>query len=484
MAKSKSPIVKPTPEEIMPVYQELLSRPTLKALVTRAGVRMYWRLLTPLIIMWCLVFQRLNDDHTCDAVVSHLHTGAADGLDPEDEHAEPLSKRLSSENSSGYVQGRNRLPLAVIQKALQHVGQVIQGWLASDAPDAEPGQWKGHVVHLLDGTTYRLRPLGDLAGTYGQAENQHGAAYWVVVRSVAAFCLYTQCAVAYVEGRTTLSETAMVRAVMAQDPVAASLYIGDAGFGVYRTAQVAREHDKDVILRLQPKVAKAIQKRDDSTQRLLRPGEERLLAWAPTPTNQVEPRLSTAPVEGRLIYARLEKDGFRPMDIYLFTTLRDEELYLAAEIVELYGQRLQVEIDYRHIKTTLDMEEFDVQSAAMFRKELAAGLLTYNLICACMVKAAQIAGLPPSRLSFSQCLRRIRDALTQGAPRWVYDEPGSVADHLLRRLAKCKLPYQPDKVQYEPRKVRRRPAVFPALKGDRNDARREIIAQFSANPNS
>ena len=93
-------------------------------------------------------------------------------------------------------------------------------------------------------------------------------------------------------------------------------------------------------------------------------------------------------------------------EFYLFTTLLDTECYPWSAICELYGLRWQGEIDYRHIKTTLEMDEFDVKSGAMFQKELAAGLLTYNLICAYMVKAALKAGLVPTDLSFSRCARR------------------------------------------------------------------------------
>ena len=127
------------------------------------------------------------------------------------------------------------------------------------------------------------------------------------------------------------------------------------------------------------------------------------------------------------------------------------------------------------------MEEFDVQSTALFRKELAAGLLTYNLICAFMVKAALIADLPPSQLSFSRCWRRIQDFLLKGIPAWVY-AAGSVQNYLLQRLAKCKLAHQPNKVRYEPRKVRRRPAIYPPLKGDRQTARQEFLNQFLLDP--
>jgi len=77
---------------------------------------MYWRLLTPLVILWGSIYQRLNSGCSCDAVVSH--TGACDRLDPEDKNDLPLSMRLSSENTSAYVQGRNRLPLEILKQGL------------------------------------------------------------------------------------------------------------------------------------------------------------------------------------------------------------------------------------------------------------------------------------------------------------------------------------------------------------------------------
>lgn len=484
MRHKGSPIVKVSPEEILPIYQDLLPRPKLQGLLKGKGIKLYWRLFTPLVVLWLMIFQRLNQDHSCDGAVSHLHTGAVDHLDPYDDHAEPLSKRVQSESSSAYVQGRNRLPLMILTAALKYLSGAIRAWLAPDnqTETGLAGSWKGHAVRLLDGTTFRLAPEGDLVETYGQASNQHGTAYWVIVKAVAVFCLYTQTVVSYAEGHNHQSETAFVRQVMAADDEKFSLYLTDSGFGIYRVAQVARQCDKYVIMRLKASVAQALQ-RANRKSRLLKPGEECLLAWAAKATVKVEPGLSTAPIEGRLIYARLERKGFRPQDLFLFTTLLDPDRYPAAEICQLYGQRLQVEICFRHLKTSLEMEEFSVKSVAMFRNELAVGLIAYNLICALMVKAGQIAALPPSQLSFCRCWRRIRETLFYGLPAWVAAQ-GAVLPYLLNRLAKCKLPHQPNKVRYEPRKVRRRPAVFPALKGDRQAARQEILDQFLLEPNS
>jgi IS4 transposase len=332
-------------------------------------------------------------------------------------------------------------------------------------------------VRLLDGTTFRLYPTEAILREYTQASNQTGTNYWVVVRSVVAFCGFSQALVAYAEAPITTSESALIRMVMAQDREAHSLYIEDRNFGSFRLVQIARAYRKHILTRLNARTARLLFKTLGLPGKL-RSGADYRVAWAPQPWAQWEPDLPTTPVEGRLIYVRLQRNGFRPIDLYLFTTLLDPVLYLLEEIAALYGWRWRAEIDYRHIKTTLEMDEFNVKSPEMFRKELAAGLLTYNLICALMVKAALKANLSPTCLSFSRCWRRVRDLLVHGVPNWVIAQ-GCVEGYVLDRLAKCTLPRQPNKVAHEPRKVRRRPAVFPALKGDRQVARQQVLQELS-----
>lgn len=469
-------VVRPSPEELLGVYQDLLPQSLVRGWVKAAHVTLYWRLLTPLVILWGFIFQRLNADHTCDAAVSHFHTGAADGLAPVHPTAGPLSRRLTSESTSAYVQGRNRLPLAVLQAAVQHVYRVLLGWLQKASQPAAT-TWKGHALRWLDGTTFRLAPTAALLAEYTPAVNQTGRTYWIIVRSVAAFCGFTQAVVGYAEAVATTGEVALVRAVLAQDPTRGSLYGGDRNFGTFRVAQVARASGQHVLLRLNPGTARLL----FASLQLpgtLHSGADYTVAWAPQPKANVEPDLPLTPVPGRLLYARLQRDGFRPMDLYLFTTLQDQALYPLAELVALYARRWEVEIDYRHLKTSLEMAEFTAKSPALFRKELAAGLLTYNLICALMTQAALQADLAPTQLSFRRCYRRIRAWLIVGLPAWV-DTPAALTEYLLTRLARCTLPQQPHKVQHEPRRVRRRPAVFPALKGSRDAARQQVLRELT-----
>jgi len=247
--------IKPTPSELMPLYADFFSRSTLKRLVKEARVTLYWRILTPLIALWEMIYQRLNTDHTTDAAVTYLKSGAVDTLDPLDPHPKALSQRLKSESNSAYIQARKRLPLEVVQKALRWVVRQLYDWLGGKASTLT---WHGYVVRLLDGTTFRMRPFGDLIATYGQPHNRCGVSYWVVAKSVAAFCLHTRGLVGYAEGPQATSEPALAVSVMRQDNLPNSLYVRDSIFGVYRVVQVADACGKKVLLRLEGGVAKRL----------------------------------------------------------------------------------------------------------------------------------------------------------------------------------------------------------------------------------
>ncbi len=480
MSSKASTSVKATPEEVLPVFGEIFSRSLLKVELSQiakpdgAKRGLYWRLFTPLIVLWCLIVQRLNADHSCDEVVSHLHTGVADGLDCEDEHEQPLSQRINSESTSAYVQARERLPLALVRWALKQVWRVVCGWLCQ-ANIPQSWRWHDHAVRLLDGTTFRLLPTPELVAAYGQAKNGKGESHWVVVRSVISFCLHTHLSVAVTSADMHTSESAMLYDLMVEDEPG-TIFVGDINFGVYRTVQTARNFGQHVLLRLRRDRFEALRRTIDHPA-ALKSGQEWQVLWTPAPQIRSDPRLPRVALPGRLLYLHLNTPGFRPMDIFLFTTLCDETVYSFAEICQLYTLRWQAELNYRHIKTTLDMEEFAAHSPAIFQLELLAGLLTYNLTRAMMVKAALAANCSPLQLSFQKSLRRLRDALLSGVPAWVA-QSGQILDHLLARLAKCRLPKQPNKVRHEPRMVRRRPQVYPVLRGDRTAARQENLLKL------
>lgn len=347
----------PSIQQVLPTFQELLPIRGVRDLMEASGGRFYERLFTPLIVVWCFIFQRLNADHSLDAVVSHVSSGAVDPLDERDRS--PVSERIRSESTAAYSKARKRIPLAVLKGVTQHFAQAAEQHLDGGA------LWRGHPVVLLDGTTLLLRPEAELVKHYGQACNQHGIAYWVLMRVVAAFSLQTAVLLGVAEGPRLESEQSLAKTVLSQ-LVPQSVCVGDSNFGVFSVAQAARHYDLCALLRLTACRARALAKRT------LHPDDDLPIRWAPSSDDRCDPQMSEEPIAGRLLYVRLERDGFRPIALYFFTTLLDASSYPLAELVTLYGRRWHIELGLRYVKSTLDMELLTAKSVEMARKELWA----------------------------------------------------------------------------------------------------------------
>jgi len=87
-------------------------------------------------------------------------------------------------------------------------------------------------------------------------------------------------------------------------------------------------------------------------------------------------------------------------DLTLLTTLLDADEVSKLELVDLYGKRWQIELDFRSIKTVMQMEILRCKSPEMIGKEIAAHLLAYNLLRTVMAQAANLAHVMPRQLSF------------------------------------------------------------------------------------
>jgi len=325
-------------------------------------------------------------------------------------------------------------------------------------------------VALLDGSTVRLRPHHDIPKEFPAHSNQHQKkSYWCLMRVAVSFCALSAAALDCALGSTRLSEQALGCDIILR-AVGNCLFLGDRNFGVFRIVQSARHVDKQVLLRMT----------DVRALKLLggplRAGDFEL-TWKPTARDQLQPGCSTEPVQGRLIIQYLERPGFRPQWLCLFTTLTDRVEYPSAELVKLYGLRWHIELDLRYVKAQMQAEQLEVHSAAMARKEWLACLLAYNLIRAAMLCAALQQGISALTLSFSASRRRLQF--------WLRHFGCTVAEVLvswnktLVEIAKCRLPKRNQLRPNEPRAKRYVRESFPPLAGSRTKARKKLAKQTS-----
>lgn len=89
------------------------------------------------------------------------------------------------------------------------------------------------------------------------------------------------------------------------------------------------------------------------------------------------------------------------------------------------------------MNVTLDMAEFTAHTPDIICKELAAGLITANLICTVLVQSACWSAVAPNRLLFQASLRRIRDAMLVGVHAWVV-QTGAVTTSMSQSIRRCR----------------------------------------------
>jgi hypothetical protein len=102
--------------------------------------------------------------------------------------------------------------------------------------------------------------------------------------------------------------------------------------------------------------------------------------------------------------------GFRTRVITLVTTLLDPIAYPKEALAELYLSRWQIEVNFRHLKTTMGMEVLHCKSVAGVLKELYMFALAYNLIRLVMLEASRRQKVPLDRISFIDALRWLQNA--------------------------------------------------------------------------
>jgi len=191
-------------------------------------------------------------------------------------------------------------------------------------------------------------------------------------------------------GPQACSEQQLAVQAMEQLPAGAIL-LGDRNFGIFGMAWKAQQRGHPVVLRLTEQRAKKL------LGRALEPGLDQEVVWRPSAWDrQTHPDLpAEAAVSGRLVIGTCP--GARAPLLCLFTTLP----LPVEEVLPLYGLRWNVETDLRSLKQLLRLHQLSCRSAAMMEKELVLAMAAYNLVRAVMWLAAERAGVPPRRLSFS-----------------------------------------------------------------------------------
>ena len=453
-----------SPSQLLGQFGHLLPLTLMASWLARSPKAFYLRAFTPLITLWYCVFQRLSDNHHLSYIVQDARAGGADPLSPR---GKALSRRLRSEATTSFSDARQRLPLQIFHQSLWHTASRISSSI-------QVPLWFGLKIALLDGSTTRLRPFGDIPKHFPahRPGNCKKPPYWCIARVLVLFCLATGSVLDSAMGSLKASEQAL-SALILKRCWQNWLLLADRNFGVYSVARATTAAKAHLLSRLtQSRAAKLAR----SANVRLTPGLDTPLSWKPSSHDQCPQGLQPDPVAGRLLAARIERPGFRSFTLYLFTTLLDSQAYSLQALVQLYAQRWHVEVYLRYVKTQMDLDLLECRSADMARKEWLAGLIAYNLIRWVMAAAAALAQVPVLTLSFS----RARELFLGWCIRsWTRRPSLHSWKHLLHRIAKARLPMRRKPRPPEPRAIRTFQKDFAKLVGSRDQARKLLAAQYA-----
>ena len=410
----------------------------------RSGTASGRAIFPPWVTLWAFIGQVLDPDHSCNRALARIQAHRAQlGLPP------------LSPDTGGYCKARQRLPEALFSKLCLQTG----AQLAAEADPAD--RWFGRRVKVVDGSSASMPDTPANQDAYPQPSGQAAGCGFPVIAFVAVFCLATGALLALATGTWFLHDLSLFYFVR-DALVFGDIFLADRGFCSYAELALLQQRGVDSVVRLHQR-----RKADFRRGRLLGLADH-LVRWdkpskCPRGLRKADYRRLPEYLVVRELQYRVDVKGFRTQQITLATTLLDAETYFAEALAELYFLRWDVELDFRHIKTTMQMDVLRCKSPAMVRKEIWTHMLAYNLIRSVMWEAARDGPARARRLSFKGTIQHVlsfRDL-------WTRPKAGRTEHSLLAFVREQIVPYRPGRI--EPRVRKRRPKNYRLMTKPRSE---------------
>jgi hypothetical protein len=421
-------------------FFNVLTSPQMQA-TTEAHLPKYReRLYSPTVTLSMFMRQALEEDASCQkAVNGWAAQRAADGL-------RPMSVR-----TGGYCRARQRLPLAMVQALARETSRQLHE-LAMPA-----WSWRGRSVKLVDGTGISMPDTVSSQARFPQPSSQAAGVGFPLACLGVVICLATgavlEAAIGPQSGKGS-GELALFGDLKTAFE-AGDVMLADALYCNYFlvASMVAREVD---VVMAQHGSRKTDFRRGKSLGKC-----DHIVKWSKParPTWMTHEEYQAFPSELTM------RESHRNHRVLVTTIVNPRELS-QDDLSQLYGERWNVELDLRNIKTTMGMDVLHCQTPEMNEKELWVYLLAYNVIRLLMAQAANHAGVDPRSLSFKHTVQLWTE--------WVARGLTATLDRalLFALIAQSKVANRPGRV--EPRMRKRRPKSYPWLKTPRSSARDRV----------
>lgn len=369
-----------------------------------------------------------------------------------------------------YIQARQRLPL----KLLRYLTRALSHHLGA-GPEMDDGRWHGHRTFLVDGSSLSMSDTPELQKAFGQPGGQKPGCGFPVMHLLALFHASTGFLLNLVGAPYRTHDMSRL-GQLHPDLEKGDVLVGDRAFcsfahlallAIRDVFGVFRAHQKQIVnfrphrRAASPGSRKRGEKGLPTSRWLKRLGRhDQLVEYVKPKTRPVwltvdEYAALPEALPVRELRYTIVVPGRRTRVITIATTLLDPDRYPAAEVAALYGQRWQIETNFRHLKQTLKMDVLHCRTVEGVNKELAVYALVYNLVRQVMLVAAERQQVAVDRISFID------------AVRWLADSIYGIKELKLRLL-----PNRPGR--QEPRAIKRRPKSYDLLNAPRETLRKRL----------
>ena len=370
---------------------------------------------------------------------------------------------------AAYCAARARLPLALFEDLLERVCDALFPELQGT------GRWRGHRTWSVDGSSFSMPDTPELQDHFGQPSGQAKGCGFPVAHLLALFHAGTGLLLRVVASPMRTHDMRHA-ALLHKELDEGDILLADRGFASYvhlallslrKMHAVFRCHQKQIVNFCvgrkhtgQSKPKKGLPRsryvqhlgRWDQLVEYIKPKSKPI--WMEESTWLTMPDLLLL----RELRFLTPQRGHRTRVITLVTTLLDSEAYPAAALAELYLSRWQIEVNFRHLKTTMRMDVLHCKTVDGVLKELYMFAITYNLIRLVMLEACRRQKVPLDRISFIDALRWLRDA-----------NPNTILTDLIVN------PSRPNRL--EPRVIKRRMKEYNLMKKPRHKLRKSLKRQ-------
>ncbi len=442
-------------------FRDILTEDMMQKSLEEENIKYRKRLYDPIITLWIFICQMLDPDKSCRNAVSRVLSLLSDSGQP-----------LPSNDTGAYCKARKRLSLSFIIRLFRHIGQALH------QKPTDEFLWCNKRVFLADGSTFSMYDTPQNQQDFPQPKNQQDYHGFPVARIIGIFCLATGALIDAAIDSFWVPEIKLFR-MLYSHLKPGDVALGDRLFGSYGDIALLSQRGIDCVFRMHH-----LRKPDFSKGKRLGLYDH-IVTWK-------KPKEGTIHLESEL-YAQLPETmfmreiryyitikGYRTKVVTLVTTLLDHHIYTYELLAQLYGIRWQVEIDLRHLKTTMNMEHIQSKTPEMVRKEFYVHLLAYNLIRTTLWEAGIKHNVHPLKLSYKGTIQHFLNfvpilAVTPAIDRAIIHEIiHTIYSVLLTIISQEKLLERPFRV--EPRMVRTKKPSFPRLHRPRNEFRQKLIA--------